>query len=336
MKVSIIVPVYKAEKYIRRCLDSIVAQTMQDWECILVDDGSPDKCGEICDEYASKDSQFRVIHKENGGVSRARNIGIDMAQGEWLMFIDADDEITSNALQQLSIGFGDSFDMIIGGYEKIDENGKVMSKNDRNEVLTWDMKTCLRDVYRSHCSSYNGYCFNRLFRSKKVKENKLRFCEDIFSREDALFLIQYLLKCSGLALYSLNTIYKYRQHSGNATSSFTVKYNPKIITGLDSHLACIYCIKHESKDKLLLKYARKGLISSFRWNYLQLKKFDIKDINYYLQIVKKLFKGVNMFQYLLYQLEDKVPVYLHPITQIYRKSNLRCSYLDKYLSIKKE
>lgn len=92
-KISIIVPVYKVEKYLRRCLDSIVSQTFTDWECILVDDGSPDNSGEMCDEYADKDKRFRVFHQENAGVSAARNKGLDEAKGEWIGFVDSDDWI---------------------------------------------------------------------------------------------------------------------------------------------------------------------------------------------------------------------------------------------------
>lgn len=90
---SIIVPVYKVEKYLPRCLDSIWAQTFKDYECILVDDGSPDNCGEICDEYAQKDSRFKVIHQKNGGLSAARNAAMAIAQGEYVAFVDSDDYI---------------------------------------------------------------------------------------------------------------------------------------------------------------------------------------------------------------------------------------------------
>ena len=111
MLISVIVPVYKVEKYIHRCIDSILAQTFTDFELILVDDGSPDNCGKICDEYALKDNRIQIIHKENGGLSDARNVGIEWAlehsSSEWLTFIDSDDwvhpkylEVLYNAAQQ--------------------------------------------------------------------------------------------------------------------------------------------------------------------------------------------------------------------------------------------
>ena len=97
---SIIVPVYKAEKYLRQCVDSIIAQSFTDWECILVDDGSPDRSGAICDEYAQTEARIRVIHKENGGVSSARNVALERIAGEWLTFVDSDDCLYPNALKR--------------------------------------------------------------------------------------------------------------------------------------------------------------------------------------------------------------------------------------------
>ena len=96
-KVSVIVPVYNVEKLLQRCIDSILAQTFTDFELLLIDDGSKDKSGEICDEYAAKDSRIRVFHKQNGGVSTARNLGIDKAQGEWIYFVDSDDIVLPSA-----------------------------------------------------------------------------------------------------------------------------------------------------------------------------------------------------------------------------------------------
>ena len=102
-KISIIVPVYKVEQYLYRCLDSIVAQTFTDWECLLIDDGSPDDSGAICDEYAEKDSRFRVIHQKNSGVSAARNAGLAVARGEWIGFVDSDDWIEPDFCKTLLV-----------------------------------------------------------------------------------------------------------------------------------------------------------------------------------------------------------------------------------------
>ena len=99
--VSVIIPIYNVEKYLRQCIDSVLSQTYGDLEIILVDDGSPDKCGEICDEYALKDSRISVIHKENGGLSDARNAGLKAAQGEYIYFLDSDDYIRKDAMQLL-------------------------------------------------------------------------------------------------------------------------------------------------------------------------------------------------------------------------------------------
>ena len=100
-KISVIVPVYNVEKYLPRCIDSILSQTFKDFELLLIDDGSPDNCGKICDEYAAKDRRVRVFHKPNGGVSSARNLGLDKACGEWITFIDSDDYVAVDYLEEL-------------------------------------------------------------------------------------------------------------------------------------------------------------------------------------------------------------------------------------------
>lgn len=116
-QISIIVPVYKVENYLHKCLDSILAQTFTDWECILIDDGSPDNSGKICDEYAEKDSRFRVIHQENAGVSAARNAGLNVAQGEWITFVDSDDWVERNWLEELyKIAVHNDVDVVECGY----------------------------------------------------------------------------------------------------------------------------------------------------------------------------------------------------------------------------
>lgn len=120
--ISVIVPVYKVEAYLNRCVDSVLRQTMKAFELILVDDGSPDRSGEICDEYAKQDSRVRVIHQKNGGLSAARNAGIDLvfsdSKSEWITFVDSDDWVHEKYLEALFNATSDDVDVVIGGYAK--------------------------------------------------------------------------------------------------------------------------------------------------------------------------------------------------------------------------
>ena len=122
-KISVIVPVYNVERYLRKCLDSIIAQTFSDWECICVDDGSPDNSGKILDEYAAKDKRFVIIHKENGGVSSARNAGLDMARGEYITFCDSDDWIEKETYEVAYMNAKkNNADIVTWQYQINDEN----------------------------------------------------------------------------------------------------------------------------------------------------------------------------------------------------------------------
>ena len=113
--VSCIIPVYNTEKYLPRCIESVLAQTFVDWELLLIDDGSTDASGSICDEYAAKDERIRVFHKENGGISSARNVGLNYAQGEWIFFVDSDDSLPKTSLESLLSRSSDA-NIIAGGF----------------------------------------------------------------------------------------------------------------------------------------------------------------------------------------------------------------------------
>ena len=113
--VSCIIPVYNTQKYLPRCIESVLAQTFVDWEMLLIDDGSTDASGSICDEYAAKDERIRVFHKENGGISSARNVGLNYAQGEWIFFVDSDDSLPKTSLESLLSRSSDA-NIIAGGF----------------------------------------------------------------------------------------------------------------------------------------------------------------------------------------------------------------------------
>lgn len=183
-KISIIVPVYKAEKYLHRCVDSILAQTFTDFELLLIDDGSPDSSGEICDQYAVSDQRVRVFHKPNGGVSSARNVGIDNAKGEWLMFVDADDTITKDLFQKASKHFCDC-QIIKFGFNCISQHtNSIIDSRLEKQLNTIEEYRCLilsRDLIVASWSA--------MFNRNLIFGNDIRFNESIRNGEDWLFLL---------------------------------------------------------------------------------------------------------------------------------------------------
>ena len=126
--ISIIIPVYNAERYLRNCLESITAQTYTDFEVLIVDDGSTDSSGAICDEFMQKDQRFRVLHKKNEGVSKARNKALELLKGEWFTFVDADDFLLENALQTYVSHISEDVDMVAAHYQKVDTDGNILKQ----------------------------------------------------------------------------------------------------------------------------------------------------------------------------------------------------------------
>ena len=203
-KVSIIVPVYKVEKYIHRCVDSILAQTFRDWECILVDDGSPDGSGAICDEYAQKDARIHVIHKDNGGVSSARNVGITQATGEWITFVDSDDYLDEDSLFRM-VELTKHYDTDLFWFGiRITTTDKPMQREQQHESsYIVDSSNLIKKIllYNTNCGPHS-----KLFRTRQLREN--RFDESVKIGEDLLFNLQYLsdlhspIVCSDLSVYN--------------------------------------------------------------------------------------------------------------------------------------
>ena len=131
--ISVIVPIYKVEQYLDQCVESIRVQTYKNLEIILVDDGSPDKCPELCEQYALKDERIIVVHKKNGGLSDARNYGINVSTGNYIIFVDGDDYIEKNMIQRLYDALQNSkADIVVGGINYVDEYGKILPKTQEN------------------------------------------------------------------------------------------------------------------------------------------------------------------------------------------------------------
>lgn len=195
IKLSVIVPVYGAEKYVGAMIESLIAQTFTDWEAILVDDGSKDASGKICDEYAQKDTRIHVIHKKNGGVSSARNEGIKCAQGEFITFVDADDTLNPGFLSNFS--FNPDLDFEIQGFYLNHLHASI--KN----IAVQPSKTrvaSLKDIYSEaeFLKISRGPCC-KLFKTTIIKSKNVVFPENLSFGEDAIFVKLYLLHCSGNA-----------------------------------------------------------------------------------------------------------------------------------------
>ena len=197
-KISIIIPVYNAEKYLKRCIDSIIAQTYSDWELILVDDGSTDLSGKICDKYASQDKRITVCHIQNGGPSRARNIGVDKSKGDYIFFVDADDWIEPLSISDFLGTKGESFDIYFQNYVLHDSDGtsNIVGVQDI-EAYGEDCKTVLSNLI---CSSKFGWTWIKLFKSEILKKYRIKFREDCSLQEDELFTLQYCQHIKSIAV----------------------------------------------------------------------------------------------------------------------------------------
>lgn len=196
--ISIIIPVYNSEKFLYKCVNSIQNQTFQNWELILVDDGSSDSSGKICNVFAQHNQKIRVIHKENGGVSAARNAGLDVAIGEYVMFVDSDDWIEPQLCQSLMEGIGQS-DIVIGGYTALLAKGQVKHVAKKNKIrFPEEFPVIFAQLYKNNLLNVP---ISKLYKRNLIGTQ--RFDENIRLGEDFLFNLEYLPKCKYISIVSL-------------------------------------------------------------------------------------------------------------------------------------
>lgn len=212
--VSVIVPVYRAEKYLKECIESILSQTYQNIELILVDDGSTDTSPSICDAYAADDERVRVFHKENGGVSSARNLGLEKARGEYIVFVDSDDKAYPTLIERL-ISCAAPDRIVLCNYSIIDEKGIRLKSGERIE----NQENCEISEVISNVLVYRtmmGSIWRSLFPAGLIHRHQITFPPCRFS-EDQLFLFRVLSHCTGVTILR-EELYQYRIYNGSATS----------------------------------------------------------------------------------------------------------------------
>lgn len=209
MKVSVIVPVWNVEPFLRRCVDSVIAQTHRDLEIILVDDGSPDNCPAICDELATADSRIMVIHQTNRGVSVSRNVGLDVATGEYVKFVDGDDALELDAIETLlKTAMRDQSDFVICGHSIItyDEINAIINNNlrklERPGIFSKNEFLQRLSCCTSLVSAGWVYCWDKMFALPFLNERKIRFPEEMRFCEDRLFNLNCIAHCRKVSAIS--------------------------------------------------------------------------------------------------------------------------------------
>lgn len=284
-KISIIVPVYNVEDYIEKCIKSILNQVFTEFELILVDDGSTDNSGNICDKYAEKDNRIIVIHKENGGISSARNIGLNIAKGEYIAFVDSDDYINKNMYHTLyNLIIKTQSDIAMCNYKTISKDEEV-NLNEDQIINSHDIKCInniqyLNNLYGKDKVKYivmwNKLYKNEIFRKLRFKDSRI---------EEDEFIIHHVLYLSDKIVYIDKNYYYYMQRNNSIVGS---KYNLK---RLDKIYALEDRIEFFKEKKLVDLYnkAVKDYIDVFFWNYYEMKK----EINGYKKEIKNIMKSYN-------------------------------------------
>ena len=221
--VSIIVPIYNVEQYLKKCIESIINQTLTNIEIILVNDGSTDNCGKIIDEYAKKDNRIIALHKENGGQASARNMGLDIARGKYIGFVDSDDWIESDMYESLynKINKTNS-DICICGRRAYNEDGKLSNAiNLQDEIIDFNKNNDKKHILDKFFYSYTVVLWNQLYKKEIINDKNIRF-EDVnyVGSEDALF--NYCVLSDAKRITSMEHIY-YNQLSREGSTARTYK-----------------------------------------------------------------------------------------------------------------
>lgn len=259
MRFSIIVPVYRVESYICECIESIVKQKFDDYEVLLIDDGSPDNCGKICDDYADKYSKIKVYHKRNGGLSDARNYGMDRAQGEYILFVDGDDWISDNCLSAFDEAIGSDYPDIIETtlIEAYDENNIIKDKGFKDFLAV--PLTLERAQKWACCLSENTWpAPKKIYANKFLKENKLRFLEGRL-HEDMDWTSQILYHASSYKGCAYPWYYHRMGRKGSITNSISAKNITDVIEMARMH----YDLYKKIRDEIHEMVFRRIMVSVY-------------------------------------------------------------------------
>lgn len=277
-EISVIVPVYKAETFINRCVDSILAQTFTNFELILVDDGSPDDSGIICDGYAKQDSRVLVVHKPNGGVSSARNAGLQKATGQWITFIDSDDYVRESYLADL---YNPRYDLVVVGHEHIygrDGSKRINGlKAFSSDSLT---STQMENLLKENGTYWLMFCWGRLYRRSLLELHNLTFVEGMDCGEDQIFDVSYITKCQSLCIKAETSYVHIASDSGTLSTTFDIAFFENIRKSeqvvaqvMEERFGLVYPRKSHDEMRLIYAGCLGGIAEDKHFTFL--KKYEI-------------------------------------------------------------
>ena len=214
-KVSVIVPIFKVEQYLEECLNSLINQSYRNIEIILVDDGSPDSCAEICNRYAATDGRILVIHKENGGLSDARNAGLDKASGEYVLFIDSDDYVADDMVKKLyALAENNSADIAVCYFQRVYEDGYREAIVEPTKIKElYNPKDLLKELYTTRNSPIAFVAWNKLYKRSLFMEHDIRYPKGKY-HEDTFITYRLLYHATSVAVVK-EPLYFYRIRGGS-------------------------------------------------------------------------------------------------------------------------
>lgn len=235
VQVSIIMPVFNSERYLRQTIDSVCAQTFPHWELLIIDDGSTDQSGSICDEYAEKDSRIIVFHTENNGVSHARNLGIDHATGVWIAFLDSDDYIRKDYIETL-LKHSNDVELVVCSSEIVPKG--IVKKVAEEATYYSSLHDTLKDISLLLNTYFYSHIWNKLYIREKVT---MRFSTQLSLGEDTCFNMEYMRNCHGIRALS-DVLHYYRVSTEHSLSKV---FRPNLI---EECKPCYYALMHLVED----------------------------------------------------------------------------------------
>lgn len=264
LRFSVVIPVFNSSKYLSECIDSLLSQSLSDFEIVLVDDGSSDGSAAMLDEYANNDNRCKVFHQLNAGVSSARNLGLDIVQGEYICFVDADDIVSPQYLESLYVAMSGGADSSMGGFEVFRDDTIRCSVIPEKKSLE-SLEENLVEFYSFDKPQWQHYLWNRMFKISVIRKHNLRFREDIYYKEDGLFVVQYLCASNGQVGCVDQVVYRYRTNPMSAMGQVDNHYNPKHITNLIAHKLLIEELRKKKVSSEILEKAITQAKSSANW-----------------------------------------------------------------------